>query len=322
MWRTRPRRAPGGLIRTARVLEGEPRHPIPANELPLLGRERVGDGEHVVLIEPAQQIERGLDLPTARQVAEGPGADEVQRARVAHHHHDHERVFAGLRIGQEELCVAGLLVELAEDPTPGEQSVSGAFGDAAATTKVSGRSWLTESLKTWEVGVFVADLPTGVRESLAATQVRPVMVNPPDEDPIGWRIVGRVRGQGRVGRRLERRSPEPPERRKPRGCGASGDAPDRTRTCDLRFRRPTLYPPELLARDTGGYQGPCAPQTRGHCSTFDGSPTSSSAPSWPTPPRRRWRSTWRPIDIGVMGHQRPVRRHDLPVQPLPLGRMN
>ena len=38
--------------------------------------------------------------------------------------------------------------------------------------------------------------------------------------------------------------------------GVSVDAPDRTRTCDLRFRRPTLYPPELLARDDRLYQGP------------------------------------------------------------------
>jgi hypothetical protein len=29
---------------------------------------------------------------------------------------------------------------------------------------------------------------------------------------------------------------------------ASGSAPDRIRTCDLRFRRPTLYPTELRAQ--------------------------------------------------------------------------
>ena len=27
-----------------------------------------------------------------------------------------------------------------------------------------------------------------------------------------------------------------------------GSTPDRTRTCDLRFRKPTLYPPELRGR--------------------------------------------------------------------------
>jgi hypothetical protein len=32
-------------------------------------------------------------------------------------------------------------------------------------------------------------------------------------------------------------------------------APDRIRTCDLRFRRPTLYPTELQARDAGGEPG-------------------------------------------------------------------
>jgi hypothetical protein len=37
-------------------------------------------------------------------------------------------------------------------------------------------------------------------------------------------------------------------------CGqiaGRGSAPDRIRTCDLRFRRPTLYPTELRARDPG-----------------------------------------------------------------------
>lgn len=28
----------------------------------------------------------------------------------------------------------------------------------------------------------------------------------------------------------------------------AGSTPDRTRTCDLRFRKPTLYPPELRGR--------------------------------------------------------------------------
>src|SRR5690348_14983447 len=31
------------------------------------------------------------------------------------------------------------------------------------------------------------------------------------------------------------------------------NAPDRIRTCDLRFRRPTLYPAELLARESRGW---------------------------------------------------------------------
>src|SRR3954454_12026928 len=32
-------------------------------------------------------------------------------------------------------------------------------------------------------------------------------------------------------------------------CWEHVDAPDRIRTCDLRFRRPTLYPTELQALD-------------------------------------------------------------------------
>jgi hypothetical protein len=33
----------------------------------------------------------------------------------------------------------------------------------------------------------------------------------------------------------------------PRDAGQKRNAPDRIRTCDLRFRRPTLYPAELRA---------------------------------------------------------------------------
>src|SRR4051812_1197840 len=40
----------------------------------------------------------------------------------------------------------------------------------------------------------------------------------------------------------------PPERENPRGCGGFGSAPERIRTSDLRFRRPTLYPAELRAQ--------------------------------------------------------------------------
>src|SRR5205823_770884 len=38
-----------------------------------------------------------------------------------------------------------------------------------------------------------------------------------------------------------------PESRYGRVLGPDRDAPDRIRTCDLRFRRPTLYPAELRA---------------------------------------------------------------------------
>src|SRR5215204_2386952 len=36
-----------------------------------------------------------------------------------------------------------------------------------------------------------------------------------------------------------------------RGTRFNGGAPGRARTCNLRLRRPTLYPVELRARDTG-----------------------------------------------------------------------
>jgi hypothetical protein len=43
-------------------------------------------------------------------------------------------------------------------------------------------------------------------------------------------------------------SRQPPETRKPRGLRGFLDAPERIRTSDLRFRRPTLYPAELRAQ--------------------------------------------------------------------------
>ena len=60
-----------------------------------------------------------------------------------------------------------------------------AFADAAATTKISGRSWLAESLETWGVELFVADLPAELKAGLAAAQVRQVMVNPANPEPAG-----------------------------------------------------------------------------------------------------------------------------------------
>jgi hypothetical protein len=41
---------------------------------------------------------------------------------------------------------------------------------------------------------------------------------------------------------------EPRTTKAPRMQGLLASAPDRIRTCDLRFRRPTLYPAELRAQ--------------------------------------------------------------------------
>lgn len=54
-----------------------------------------------------------------------------------------------------------------------------AFADVDAAAGVSGKSWLAESLKTWGVEVFIAELPENLKTRLAATQIRQVMVNPP-----------------------------------------------------------------------------------------------------------------------------------------------
>jgi hypothetical protein len=65
--------------------------------------------------------------------------------------------------------------------TKGRQGVRRivAFGDAEAAACVTGRSWLSEALTSWNVEVMVVDLDEAVRDGLRAAQARQVMVNSP-----------------------------------------------------------------------------------------------------------------------------------------------
>jgi hypothetical protein len=54
-----------------------------------------------------------------------------------------------------------------------------AFGDPDAATCVTGASWLSEALSSWEIEVLIVDLDDPVRAGLRDAQVRQVMVNPP-----------------------------------------------------------------------------------------------------------------------------------------------
>ncbi len=77
--------------------------------------------------------------------------------------------------------------------------------------------------------------------------------------PLRPRRTGGLRGRGATGGSADapaddhRRAPRPPraDRAEPRAgtppAPVAGDAPERIRTSDLRFRRPTLYPAELRA---------------------------------------------------------------------------
>jgi hypothetical protein len=53
-----------------------------------------------------------------------------------------------------------------------------AFGDPDAAACVTGASWLSEALSSWEIEVLIVDLDDPVRAGLRDAQVRQVMVNP------------------------------------------------------------------------------------------------------------------------------------------------
>jgi hypothetical protein len=72
------------------------------------------------------------------------------------------------------------------------------------------------------------------------------------------------------------RCPLRPKRRKPRNRRASNSAPQRIRTSDLRFRRPTLYPAELGAHLQRFGHFRLSATARGRCLV----PFLSGWPSW------------------------------------------
>ena len=53
-----------------------------------------------------------------------------------------------------------------------------AFGDVAAADCVTGKSWLAEALRTWDVEVVVVDIEDELRATVASAQLRQIMVNP------------------------------------------------------------------------------------------------------------------------------------------------
>ena len=53
-----------------------------------------------------------------------------------------------------------------------------AFGDPDAAACITGASWLSEALSSWEIEVLIVDLDDSVRAGLRDAQVRQVMVNP------------------------------------------------------------------------------------------------------------------------------------------------
>jgi hypothetical protein len=53
-----------------------------------------------------------------------------------------------------------------------------AFGDPDAAACVTGASWLSEALSSWEIEVLIVDLDDAVRAGLRDAQVRQVMANP------------------------------------------------------------------------------------------------------------------------------------------------
>lgn len=52
-----------------------------------------------------------------------------------------------------------------------------AFGSSEAAACVSGQSWLSEALTTWDIKVVVVELDDAVRDEVLAAQARQIMVN-------------------------------------------------------------------------------------------------------------------------------------------------
>ena len=97
--------------------------------------------------------------------------------------------------------------------------------------------------------------------------------------------------------------PRPPQVRKLEQSSGfplcTGSAPDRIRTCDLRFRRPTLYPTELRARadvavdpKASGSETPPSRGCHGERRGWDSNPRGRYEP--PKPLSRRLPSASRP----------------------------
>ena len=57
------------------------------------------------------------------------------------------------------------------------------FGSAEAAACMTGKSWLSEALDTWNIRVIVVDIDQAVRDSILAAQARQIMVNPEASAP-------------------------------------------------------------------------------------------------------------------------------------------
>ncbi len=144
------------------------------------------NAEVVVLAALSAQIGVRLTPTTLRL----PGGSRVDVDGVADDRSVLVEVFAHqgrLKGGQVHKVArdALKLITVARDlPGPPARLII-AFADANAASMVSGKSWLAEALKTWGVEIFIAELPEELKASLTAAQLRQIMVNPPDNDPVG-----------------------------------------------------------------------------------------------------------------------------------------
>lgn len=67
------------------------------------------------------------------------------------------------------------LITVARDRGPTRLFI--AFGDAEAASCVTGKSWLAEALRTWNVETFVAELSDATSAAVRLAQTRQTMVN-------------------------------------------------------------------------------------------------------------------------------------------------
>ena len=123
-------------------------------------------------------VPKQLQLPGGARVdVDGVSPDEKVVVEIFAHQ-------GGLRGGQfHKVARDALKLITLVRARPGTRTILGLASDAAAKA-VSGRSWLAEALRTFDVEVLVVELPPDVRSGLVAAQHRQRMVNPTAEDEV------------------------------------------------------------------------------------------------------------------------------------------
>lgn len=114
-----------------------------------------------------------VKLGASTVVVDGATADESILVEVFAHH-------GKLKGGQAHKVSTDVLklITVAKHRNPRPRLIL-TFADPEATSSLSGRSWLAESLRTWRIEVLVAELTQQQHAAIRAAQARQAMTNSP-----------------------------------------------------------------------------------------------------------------------------------------------